>query len=57
MSFAYMGNSRVTGRGLVALVGKGQIFQVILREGEEFIVHPRYALTPHNFDHWILTCM
>ncbi|RPA84477.1 hypothetical protein BJ508DRAFT_303931 [Ascobolus immersus RN42] len=48
MSFAYMGNSRITGRGLVALVGKGQIFQVILKEGEEYVVHPSNLLAYSN---------
>ncbi|CUS08120.1 unnamed protein product [Tuber aestivum] len=40
MSLAHWGNSKLTGRGLVALVGRGQIYQVTLRAGEEFVVHP-----------------
>ncbi|KAK7718036.1 Altered inheritance of mitochondria protein 24, mitochondrial [Botryosphaeria dothidea] len=41
MSLAHWGNSHVTGRGLLALVGKGQIYQVHLKAGEEYVVHPR----------------
>ncbi|GAM85732.1 hypothetical protein ANO11243_037400 [Dothideomycetidae sp. 11243] len=40
MSIAHWGNTRVTGRGLVCLSGKGQIYQVMLRAGEEYVVHP-----------------
>ncbi|RPA98936.1 hypothetical protein L873DRAFT_1843986 [Choiromyces venosus 120613-1] len=40
MSLAHWGNSKLTGRGLVALVGRGQIYQVTLKAGEEFVVHP-----------------
>ncbi|CAZ83667.1 unnamed protein product [Tuber melanosporum] len=40
MSLAHWGNSKLTGRGLVALVGRGQIYQVTLKAGEEFTVHP-----------------
>lgn len=36
--------SKISGRGLAALVGKGQIFQVVLDVGEEFIIHPRNLL-------------
>ena len=35
------GNSNATGRGLMALVGKGHIFAVSLKQGEQYIVHPR----------------
>lgn len=40
-SLAHWGNSTVTGRGLVALAGAGQIYQVSLRPGEQYVVHPR----------------
>ncbi|KAI9670072.1 MAG: Altered inheritance of mitochondria protein 24, mitochondrial [Trizodia sp. TS-e1964] len=40
LSLAHWGNSQVTGRGLVALVGKGQIFQITLKAGEEYVAHP-----------------
>ncbi|EOD49547.1 putative mitochondrial protein fmp26 protein [Neofusicoccum parvum UCRNP2] len=44
MSLAHWGNSHVTGRGLLALVGKGQIYQVHLKAGEEYVVHPSNIL-------------
>jgi hypothetical protein len=51
MSLAHWGNSQVTGRGLVALAGPGQIYQVTLKPGEEYVVHPgnvvAYTLTQH----------
>lgn len=34
----------VTGRGLVALVGRGQVYKVDLKPKEEFIIHPRSLL-------------
>ncbi|PSK46390.1 hypothetical protein B9Z65_5358 [Elsinoe australis] len=40
MSIAHWGNTRVTGRGLMCLSGKGQIYQVMVRAGEEYVVHP-----------------
>jgi hypothetical protein len=40
LSLAHWGNSEVTGRGLVALAGPGQIYQISLRAGEEYVVHP-----------------
>ncbi|KAF2201202.1 hypothetical protein GQ43DRAFT_455906 [Delitschia confertaspora ATCC 74209] len=40
LSFAYWGNTYVTGRGLIALVGSGQIYQVQLKAGESYVVHP-----------------
>ncbi|KAK5148903.1 hypothetical protein LTR04_000363 [Oleoguttula sp. CCFEE 6159] len=40
MSLAHWGNSQVTGRGLLALVGKGQVYQITLKVGEEYVVHP-----------------
>jgi uncharacterized protein (AIM24 family) len=36
--------SEIAGRGLVALVGKGQIYQVVLKPGESFIIHPSALL-------------
>jgi hypothetical protein len=51
MSFAHWGNSQVTGRGLVALAGPGQIYQVTLKPGEEYVTHPgnvvAYTITQH----------
>lgn len=40
MSIAHWGNTRVTGRGLLCLSGKGQVYQVMLKTGEEYVVHP-----------------
>ncbi|KAH8812545.1 mitochondrial biogenesis AIM24-domain-containing protein [Xylogone sp. PMI_703] len=40
MSLAYWGNTEITGRGLVALAGPGQIYEVRLKPGEEFVAHP-----------------
>jgi len=36
--------SEVTGRGLVALAGRGQVYQVSLKLGEEFIIHRKSLL-------------
>lgn len=44
MSLAHWGQSQVTGRGLVALAGAGQIYQVTLRPGEEYLAHPGNVL-------------
>lgn len=51
MSLAHWGNTEVTGRGLVALAGPGQIYEVNLRAGEEYIAYPgnvvAYTITHH----------
>jgi hypothetical protein len=51
MSIAHWGNSQITGRGLVALAGPGQIYQVTLKAGEEYVAHPAnvvaYTVTQH----------
>lgn len=51
MSLAHLGNSHVTGRGLMALVGKGQIYSVNLKANEQYVVHPSnvlaYTVNPH----------
>ncbi|KAF2083315.1 hypothetical protein K490DRAFT_51976 [Saccharata proteae CBS 121410] len=44
MVLAHWGNNHVTGRGLLALAGKGQIYQVHLKAGEEYVVHPSNVL-------------
>ncbi|KAI5842602.1 mitochondrial biogenesis AIM24-domain-containing protein [Morchella snyderi] len=44
MSLAHWGNSKLTGRGLVALIGRGQIYQVTLKPGEEYTIHPSALL-------------
>lgn len=52
MSLAHWGTSRITGRGLVGLIGKGQIYQATLKPGESFVVHPSallaYSITNYN---------
>ncbi|PGH26606.1 hypothetical protein AJ80_01735 [Polytolypa hystricis UAMH7299] len=40
LSLVHWGNSEVTGRGLLALVGKGQIYSIDLKPGEQYIAHP-----------------
>ena len=46
LGLAHWGNTRVTGRGLLALAGNGQIYQVQLKAGESYVAHPRYAACP-----------
>ncbi|KAJ5544576.1 Mitochondrial biogenesis protein AIM24 [Penicillium sp. DV-2018c] len=40
LSLSHWGSSEVTGRGLIALVGNGQLYSVELKEGEQYIAHP-----------------
>ncbi|EPS33227.1 hypothetical protein PDE_08189 [Penicillium oxalicum 114-2] len=40
LSMAHWGSSAITGRGLIALVGQGQVYSVELKQGEQYIVHP-----------------
>ncbi|QSS51119.1 altered inheritance of mitochondria protein 24, mitochondrial protein Fmp26 [Histoplasma capsulatum var. duboisii H88] len=40
LSLSHWGNSEVTGRGLLALVGTGQFYSVELKAGEQYICHP-----------------
>ncbi|KAL4791180.1 mitochondrial biogenesis AIM24-domain-containing protein [Aspergillus venezuelensis] len=40
LSVAHWGSSEVTGRGLLALVGNGQLYSVELKTGEQYIAHP-----------------
>lgn len=40
LSVAHWGSTFVTGRGLAALSAPGQIYQLRLSEGEEFVAHP-----------------
>jgi hypothetical protein len=51
MSLTHWGNSQITGRGLVALAGPGQVYQVSLKAGEEYVAHPgnvvAYTVTQH----------
>lgn len=45
----HWGNSEVTGRGLIALAGKGQIYSIDLKEGEQYIAHPGYVELIRSF--------
>ncbi|KAG7008997.1 altered inheritance of mitochondria protein 24 [Physcia stellaris] len=44
MSLAHWGSSEVTGRGLLALTGRGSICQLVLKPGESYIAHPSYIV-------------
>ncbi|KAK0764674.1 hypothetical protein N5P37_002140 [Trichoderma harzianum] len=52
LSVAHWGSTFVTGRGLAALSAPGQIYQLHLSEGEEFVAHPgsvvAYSVTKHQ---------
>ncbi|KAI9797996.1 MAG: Altered inheritance of mitochondria protein 24, mitochondrial, partial [Piccolia ochrophora] len=46
----HWGNTECAGRGLLALAGQGQIYEIVLKAEEEYIVHPSnvvaYTITP-----------
>lgn len=44
LSLAFWGSSDITGRGLLALAGQGQIYSIELAEGETYVVHPSNIL-------------
>lgn len=44
LGLAHWGNTYITGRGLLALTGNGQIYQVHVKAGESYVAHPRYAV-------------
>ena len=44
VSMAYWGHTEVTGRGLVALVGRGSTSEMTIGEGESYVVHPGHVL-------------
>lgn len=52
MRIAYWGRTEVTGRGLLALVGRGSISELEIKEGETYIAHPghviAYSMNPHQ---------
>jgi uncharacterized protein (AIM24 family) len=50
---AHWGNTLLTGRGLVAVVGRGQIYQINLAAEDEYVVHPKYG--QELFSHCHLT--
>jgi uncharacterized protein (AIM24 family) len=45
LGLAHWGNTYITGRGLLALAGSGQIYQVQVKAGENYVAHPRYVAT------------
>lgn len=44
LSLAHWGNTLLTGRGLAALSSPGQVYQLTLAEGEEFVAHPSHVV-------------
>ncbi|KAI6790556.1 hypothetical protein KC367_g8426 [Hortaea werneckii] len=44
LSPAHWGQTHTTGRGLLALTGRGLIHQISLKQGEEYIVHPSHVV-------------
>ncbi|KAK5119264.1 hypothetical protein LTR85_007878 [Meristemomyces frigidus] len=51
MSLAHWGNTHITGRGLLALSGKGLIHQITLKTGEEYVVHPSNVIAYSIMQH------
>jgi len=52
LGVAYWGRSEVTGRGLLALVGRGSISEIQLKAGESYVIHPSnviaYTINSHR---------
>ena len=50
LNLAYWGSSKITGRGLLALIGRGSVSEVDLMAGESYVVHPSnviaYTINP-----------
>ncbi|KAF2640008.1 hypothetical protein P280DRAFT_401695 [Massarina eburnea CBS 473.64] len=44
LGLAHWGNTYVTGRGLTALAGSGQIYQVQVKDGETYVAHPSHVV-------------
>lgn len=44
LSLAHWGNHHLTGRGIAALAAPGLIWEAILKEGEELVVHPSHVV-------------
>ncbi|KAK4498128.1 hypothetical protein PRZ48_010784 [Zasmidium cellare] len=51
MSLAHWGSTTVTGRGLLALSGKGLIHQITLKTGDEYVVHPSNVIAYSIMQH------
>ncbi|TPX25504.1 Altered inheritance of mitochondria protein 24, mitochondrial [Coccidioides immitis] len=52
LSLVHWGSSKVTGRGLLAVVGKGQVYSINLRAGERYIAHPSNVVAYTINSHW-----
>ncbi|KAJ3524307.1 hypothetical protein NM208_g12109 [Fusarium decemcellulare] len=52
LTLAHWGSTHLTGRGLAALSAPGQIYELSLKEGEEFVAHPgsvvAYSVSRHT---------
>ncbi|KAK0658724.1 mitochondrial biogenesis AIM24-domain-containing protein [Cercophora samala] len=44
LSLAHWGNTYITGRGLAALSAPGQVYDMVLKEGEEIVLHPSHVV-------------
>ncbi|KAK4195447.1 mitochondrial biogenesis AIM24-domain-containing protein [Triangularia verruculosa] len=44
LSLAHWGNTYITGRGLAALSAPGQVYEMVLKEGEEIVLHPSHVV-------------
>ncbi|KAF2671096.1 hypothetical protein BT63DRAFT_477646 [Microthyrium microscopicum] len=44
MSIAHWSNTHITGRGLIGLIGNGQVYQINLAANEDYVVHPKHVL-------------
>ncbi|KAF2724318.1 hypothetical protein K431DRAFT_282166 [Polychaeton citri CBS 116435] len=51
MSLSHWGNTQLTGRGLLALSGKGQIHRISLKTGDEYVVHPSNVIAYSMMQH------
>ena len=49
-SLEHLGASEVTGRGLLAIVGRGSVYQVVLKAEESYVIHPRSASPARLFE-------
>ncbi|WEW60630.1 Altered inheritance of mitochondria protein 24, mitochondrial [Emydomyces testavorans] len=52
LSFVHWGSSKVTGRGLLAIVGRGQVYSITLKAGEQYVAHPSNVVAYTIRSHW-----
>ena len=50
-SLSHWGNTLVSGRGLLALSGRGLIHQISLKTGDEYVVHPSNVIAYSMMQH------